>query len=238
MRPNLQSHHGPAGLFAACALSSFGCASIIGADFDKPFQPDGMGGASGSAVTVTATSTVTGSGGAGGTGGTGGSGPVASCPDQLEESTGFCTVHVYVRKANPTTTPIDYTTDDAVMTFAESPPQGYEKTPTSTFILPRASASSDSVALYSCVEKDDGTHTLALNSACENDTFLGYLSSSSVSSVPAGYTALLLEWFSTGMGIGVHDNRRALIAQTHKTSFCVTTLYGSCEPSAHYALSK
>jgi hypothetical protein len=249
MRARLQTHHLAAGLLTASALLSFSCAQLIGADFDKPFATGGDGGggavggggAAGAMASGSAAVTGTGGmGGGGGAGGTGGSGPVASCPDQAEESSGFCTIHVYVQRVDQEPMSTIYTTNDAILTFASSPPLGYEKAPTSTFTLPRASSSSDSTALYSCVEEDK-THTLARNSPCEVSTFLGYLFEGAPSSVPTGYKLVPLASFSTGPIVGgsTHDHDRALILQEDTTEFCdLMMMYGGCGNSPYFALVK
>lgn len=236
MRSSLQSHLVPIGLLAASALLSFGCAKLLGADFDKAFAPAGAGGAGGATVAVSAAATTTGSGGSGGaggiegTGGAGGGDLVASCPDQPDESSGFCTVHVYVRKSEPDAGPITYVLVDAMLSLESLPPANYELMPTSTFKLARTRSAANDTQVFSCTEKN-GTHTLALNSPCDVSVHLGYMSSSP----QVGYEPL--EWLSTGDGI-TEGNRRALIATSDHAKFCLTTPpYGICESSTYSAPS-
>lgn len=238
MRSYLHHRYLAAWLLGTCALLSFSCARILGADFDKTFSSGGTGGtgstggAGGATVSGTAASTVTGSGSSsgGGMGGAGGGGPVASCPGQPGALSGYCTVHVFVKIADPDAGPVDHVTSDAVLTFSSAAPSGYESMPTSTFKLARASSSSNGISMFSCLEQD-GTHTLAFTSPCEGGILLGYMASSGLLS---DYEAL--EWFNTGNGLGTNDHNRALIVASDHFLFCPPSApYGVCETSSLFA---
>ncbi len=224
------------GLIGAPALLGFGCAQIIGADFDKPFQSGGAGGGS-TSVSVSATvsstggtggtgdtSSATGTGSTGGTGGTGGTdNPVANCSVVEPGLKGQrCRVYTFVEQLTPGSA--NHATIDAVLTFESDAPSGYNTSPTSTFTLFKASSSSDNIPLYSC---DHGsTHSLAMAGVCENSTLLGYMAGAA----QPGHETLV--WFNTDQGEG-NDHHRALISSKDETVFCTgASHYGTCEPSS------
>ena len=217
------------GLLGALALLGFGCAQIINADFDKPFQSGGAGGGS---TSMPATAGVTSAGGAGGLGTGGlasemgaststGQDPNAKCP---LNATGGCDVYVYIKLFMPGS--LAHITEDAILTHDPVAPKGFESSPTSSFKLYRSPPVSNGITLYSCLyDEVDFSHFVS-TVYCPNGILLGY-ATDNVSGHPEQYEPL--SWFSTNVAQSDIHHNRALIAAKHMDAFCPTTMpYGIC----------